>query len=229
MSEENRRKCRYALFTKEDCEKAEWENYQRKRQFSILCPHRYRFLLLTLFSTTLTSIVSGFVIAKRRASFMKFNRNSIHRKISKNFKVSTKFKLVKWSLHLMTGCIAVQKLCQLWQQLKPFCTVYGFTIFQATYIESNFVYHCPQVLLLDIGGEIVVDFSELRRLRGVSAKYIDIPARVFECRLAFLQPSIMHSDRYEWQSIMAQFKNLTFDEKTTIEVHTTQTWLLSLL
>lgn len=73
-------------------------------------------------------------------------------------------------------------------------------------------------MLLDIGGEIVADFSEMRRLRGVSAQYIDIPSRVIECRLAFLQPSDMHSDRYEWQSIMAEFRNLTNDEPITIEV-----------
>ncbi|KAJ6634101.1 putative ATP-dependent RNA helicase spindle-E, partial [Pseudolycoriella hygida] len=70
------------------------------------------------------------------------------------------------------------------------------------------------VVLLDLGLEGEVEFSELRRLRGVSAKYIDIPPRVFECRLASLQPSELQSERYGWGSTMAEFKKLT--EKTTV-------------
>lgn len=75
-----------------------------------------------------------------------------------------------------------------------------------------------QVLLMDIGREGSVEFSELRRLRGVSAKYIDVPPRVFECRLACVQPSELHSARYEWESIMTEFKKLTCDTTVYAEV-----------
>ncbi|XP_037027912.1 probable ATP-dependent RNA helicase spindle-E [Bradysia coprophila] len=81
------------------------------------------------------------------------------------------------------------------------------------------LYH---VMLLDIGSDVMVEFSELRRLRGVSAQYTDIPPRVFECRLAFIQPSEMHSHRYEWQSIMAEFQKLISDEITTVEIYSVE-------
>lgn len=75
-----------------------------------------------------------------------------------------------------------------------------------------------QVLFIDIGLEDVVEFSELRRLRGVSAKYIDIPSRVFECRLACLQPSELFSDRYRWETPMKEFKRLTYGNTVSAEV-----------
>ncbi|KAG4067051.1 hypothetical protein HA402_000042 [Bradysia odoriphaga] len=78
------------------------------------------------------------------------------------------------------------------------------------------LYH---VMLLDIGSEVMVEFNELRRLRGVSAQYTDMPPRVFQCRLAFIQPSEMHSHRYEWQSIMAEFQKIISDEITTVEIY----------
>lgn len=71
---------------------------------------------------------------------------------------------------------------------------------------------------MDVGLEGDVEFSELRRLRGVSAKYIDLPPRVFECRLASLQPSELQSDRYGWQYIMKEFKRLTSDTTVCAEV-----------
>lgn len=62
---------------------------------------------------------------------------------------------------------------------------------------------------MDIGVEGEVEFSLLRRLRGVSASYLEIPPRVFECRLACLQPSELHSARYGWESTMKRFKAKT--------------------
>lgn len=71
---------------------------------------------------------------------------------------------------------------------------------------------------MDIGLEGDVEFSDLRRLRGVSAKYIDIPPRLFECRLACLQPSELHSARYGWESTMKKFKEMTTGSTVTAEV-----------
>lgn len=71
---------------------------------------------------------------------------------------------------------------------------------------------------MDIGMEGEVEFSELRRLRGVSAKYIDIPPRVFQCRLACLQPSEFQSDRFGWEPTMTKFKELTFGTTVCAEV-----------
>lgn len=73
---------------------------------------------------------------------------------------------------------------------------------------------------MDIGLEGDAEFSELRRLCGSSARYIDIPPRVFECRLAFLQPSELYSERNGWKCAMQEFKNLTCDGKVSAEVRT---------
>lgn len=75
-----------------------------------------------------------------------------------------------------------------------------------------------QVQLIDVGLEGEVAISELRRLRGEAAKYIDIPPRVFECRLACLQPSELQSSRYGWESTMGKFKQLTSGNPVCAEV-----------
>lgn len=71
---------------------------------------------------------------------------------------------------------------------------------------------------MDVGLEGEVEFSELRRLRGVSAQYIEIPPRVFECRLACIQPSELHSERYGWTTTMTEFKKLTTGITLSAEV-----------
>lgn len=71
---------------------------------------------------------------------------------------------------------------------------------------------------MDVGIEGDVAFNDLRRLRGVSAKYMDLPPRVFECRLACLQPSELHSARYGWESVMKRFKALMYDKPARAEV-----------
>lgn len=71
---------------------------------------------------------------------------------------------------------------------------------------------------MDVGLEGEVSFNDLRRLRGVSAKYIDVPPRVFECRLACIQPSELHSARYGWESVMKRFKALMYGKPARAEV-----------
>lgn len=56
---------------------------------------------------------------------------------------------------------------------------------------------------------------------GASAEYVDIPPRVFECRLACLQPSELHSARYGWEAAMSEFKKLTNGKVISAEVRIT--------
>lgn len=69
-----------------------------------------------------------------------------------------------------------------------------------------------------MGFEGELEFGDLRRLRGASAKYMDIPPRVFECRLACLQPSELQSARYGWESTMLHFKKLISNNIICAEV-----------
>lgn len=55
-----------------------------------------------------------------------------------------------------------------------------------------------QVLFIDLGVRDEIEFSDLRRFRGVSAQFIDIPPRVFECRLAEISPSSIKSEKNIW-------------------------------
>ncbi|KAG4078989.1 hypothetical protein HA402_001644 [Bradysia odoriphaga] len=89
---------------------------------------------------------------------------------------------------------------------------------------SNVFYN---VQLIDIGLEGEVALSEIRRLRGASAKYIDLPPRVFECRLACLQPSELHSTRYGWEPTMLEFKKLTSGNIVRAEIYSVENGIAS--
>lgn len=55
-----------------------------------------------------------------------------------------------------------------------------------------------QCHFVDFGFDKEVPFEKLRRFRGVSVQYATIPPRVFECRLAEVQPSSLSSERSIW-------------------------------
>lgn len=55
-----------------------------------------------------------------------------------------------------------------------------------------------RVRIMDFGMFAEVHFGDLRQLLGVAAKYVELPPRVFECRLAEVQPSSMASDKGVW-------------------------------
>lgn len=54
------------------------------------------------------------------------------------------------------------------------------------------------VVYIDIGSGASVEFDKLRRFRGVSAQFVDVPARVFECRLAEIAPSSLNATTSQW-------------------------------
>lgn len=54
------------------------------------------------------------------------------------------------------------------------------------------------VFYIDIGSSDSVEFCKLRRFRGVSAQFVDVPARVFECRLAEIAPSSLNATKSQW-------------------------------
>lgn len=65
----------------------------------------------------------------------------------------------------------------------------------STKSEAGVLYKCN---FIDFGYDSDVEFDKLRRFRGVSAQFTDIPPRVFECRLAEVQPSSLNSERCTW-------------------------------
>lgn len=72
----------------------------------------------------------------------------------------------------------------------------------STKSETGVLYQCN---FIDFGYDHLVEFDKLRRFRGVSAQFADIPPRVFECRLAEVQPSSMNLDRCTWPIEAIQF------------------------
>lgn len=72
----------------------------------------------------------------------------------------------------------------------------------STRSETSVLYKCN---FIDFGYDHEVKFDKLRRFRGVSAQFADIPPRVFECRLAEVQPSSMNSERGVWTTDAKRF------------------------
>lgn len=72
----------------------------------------------------------------------------------------------------------------------------------STKSETGVLYQCN---FIDFGYEELLEFDKLRRFRGVSAQFSDIPPRVFECRLAEVQPSSLHSERCTWTADANRF------------------------
>lgn len=62
---------------------------------------------------------------------------------------------------------------------------------------SEYLFH---VRLIDFGYEQECKLGDLMRYGGASGQYADIPPRVFECRLAELQPSQLTAEKGMWTS-----------------------------
>lgn len=58
--------------------------------------------------------------------------------------------------------------------------------------------HSYRVRIMDFGMFAEVHLGDLRQLLGVASQFADIPPRVFECRLAEVQPSSLASDKGIW-------------------------------
>lgn len=58
--------------------------------------------------------------------------------------------------------------------------------------------HSYRVRIMDFGMFAQVYLDDLRQLLGVAGQFKEIPPRVFECRLAEVQPSSMASDKGVW-------------------------------
>lgn len=58
--------------------------------------------------------------------------------------------------------------------------------------------HSYRVRIIDFGMFADVHLGDLRQLLGPAEQFADIPPRVFECRLAEVQPSSMASDKAVW-------------------------------
>lgn len=58
--------------------------------------------------------------------------------------------------------------------------------------------HSYRVRIMDFGMFAKVFLGDLRQLSGVAAQFANIPPRVFQCRLAEVQPSSMASDKGVW-------------------------------
>lgn len=138
---------------------------------------------------------------------------------SKHSQITVTYKWDKFLLHCTMNDFIEPKCCQLLAQAITFLAMYEIVIeriFLTELIEIS-IGNVLQVILMDVGIECDVDFNDLRRFRGVSARFTDMPPRVFECRLAQLQPSEFHS-RYGWQSTMTEFKKLTSDTRISVDV-----------
>lgn len=58
---------------------------------------------------------------------------------------------------------------------------------------------------IDYGSTAVVDFTKLRRLNFKAESLLDIPPRVFECRLAMIQPSSVKCPSGQWPDEAMEF------------------------
>lgn len=72
----------------------------------------------------------------------------------------------------------------------------------STKSETGVLYKCN---FIDFGYDRMIEFDKLRRFRGVSAQFSDIPPRVFECRLAEVQPTSLNSERCTWTTEANRF------------------------
>lgn len=89
--------------------------------------------------------------------------------------------------------------------------------------------HSYRVRIIDFGMFAEVHLGDLRQLLGVAAQFADIPPRVFECRLAELQPSSMASDKSVWtaESVTA-FGELIKGMTTDVCVEVRFSWMYNL-
>lgn len=97
-------------------------------------------------------------------------------------------------------------------ELEPFDSVKMVTVGMVVATRYNGEFHRAKVIvitrtensafyrvrIIDFGMTVEVKFSDLRQLTGNVSQYVDLPPRVFECRLAELQPSSMTSEKCVW-------------------------------
>ncbi|XP_054743401.1 probable ATP-dependent RNA helicase spindle-E [Anastrepha obliqua] len=72
--------------------------------------------------------------------------------------------------------------------------------------------HCQfKVFFVDYGNTDVIDFEQLRRLPYRCESLVDIPPRMFECRLVMVEPSSVKSPSGKWPEEAMEFMQQTAD------------------